>query len=320
MDEVILEVKEEGGRLDTFLSERLGGVSRSQIQRLIKEGRVVLSGRKAKPSVRLKKGETVKVTLPEPEPLELAPEPIPLDVVYEDQEIIVVDKPAGMLVHPTKGVRSGTLVNALLFHCRDLRGIGGVLRPGIVHRLDKGTSGIMVVAKTERAHRSLLRQFREREVKKVYLALVYGEPEEDEGEVVLPLGHHPKEGLKIAPMGRGAREAITRWRVRERFRGLTLLEVMPLTGRTHQIRAHLTSVGHPIVGDPLYGRRKRLKAVDDPVVRRAILELGRQALHAHRLKILHPLTGSPTEFSSPLAQDVVRLLEVIRARLPIAPH
>lgn len=319
MEEIVLEVKEGGKRLDLFLSEQLSDVSRSRLQRLIREGYVLLNGRPSKPAVRLKEGDLVRLLLPEPEPLELEPEALPLDVLYEDEEILVVDKPPGMLVHPTSRVRRGTLVNALLYRCWHLKGVEGGLRPGIVHRLDKGTSGVMVVAKTERAHRSLMEQFRKREVEKGYLALVYGEVKRAEGRIDMPLGFHPRQGLRISVRTKRPREALTLWRVRERFRGFTLLEVMPKTGRTHQIRVHLSAIGHPIVGDPLYGRRRRLEAVREEELRGRLKGLKRQALHAYRLKFSHPGTGQAMEFLAPLAPDIAEVLEVLRALAPIVP-
>ena len=239
------------------------------------------------------------VTIPPPETIALAPEAIPLTIIYQDGDIIVLDKPAGLTVHPAPGHPSGTLVNALLAACPDLRGIAGTLRPGIVHRLDKDTSGLMVVAKNDRAQRSLQRQLKEREVRKTYLALVKGVPAPREGTIEAPIGRHPKNRKKMAVVADG-REATTRYRVREEIAGgqYSLLEVEPVTGRTHQIRVHLAAVGHPVVGDATYGRPSAA--------------VGRQFLHAHKLAFAMPLGGRAVEFESPLPADLREALSRLR--------
>lgn len=312
--EIELEVTEGGQRLDAYLAKALADLSRSRIQDLIERGLVWVEGRPSKPSLKLKGGERLKVVLPEellPSPIE--PEPIPLEVLYEDRHLIVVNKPPGMLVHPTARVRKGTLVNAILHRCGDLEGIGGTLRPGIVHRLDKGTSGAIVVAKTEVAHRGLLEQFRERTVKKVYLALVYGALD-GEGEVRLPIGYHPRYGLKRIPKGKKAKEAVTLWRSREVLGPFTLLEVRPLTGRTHQIRVHMSAIGHPLVGDPVYGRRRWRRQVPE-ALRPLVEAFPRPALHAHVLGFRHPERGTWEEFTAPMPQDLEELIDAIRGLL-----
>ena len=305
---LLVDASGEGERIDRYLVKELG-TSRSQIQRLLREGRVLLDGERVKASTRLRKGDLLEVSLPPPPPSKVLPEDIPLEVIYEDEEVLVIDKPAGMVVHPAGRRLSGTLVNALLFHLGDLP--PGGMRPGIVHRLDKGTSGVMVVAKSEIAYRSLTRQFKEREVEKEYLALVFGETKRDKGEISFPIGRHP-HSKKVSVRTRRPKEAITRWRVRERFSGFTLLEVRPITGRTHQIRVHLSASGHPILGDPLYGRKK-VRSIEDRLLREKVQGLGRQALHASRIRFRHPLTDRPMEFSSPLPQDMEEVLEVLRA-------
>jgi len=289
-----------GERLDTFIARRCPELSRSHARRLIDEGLVSVNGRKVKPSERVTAGLSVSVTIPPPETITLVPEAIPLTIIYQDGDIIVLDKPAGLTVHPAPGHPSGTLVNALLAACPDLRGIAGTLRPGIVHRLDKDTSGLMVVAKNDRAQRALQRQLKDRDVRKTYLALVRGVPAPREGTIAAPIGRHPKNRKKMAVVADG-REATTRYRVREEIAGgqYSLLEVEPVTGRTHQIRVHLAAVGHPVVGDATYGRPSAA--------------VGRQFLHAHKLAFAMPLGGRTVEFESPLPADLREALSQLRA-------
>ena len=289
-----------GERLDTFIARRCPELSRSHARRLIDEGLVSVNGRQVKPSERVTAGLSVSVTIPPPETVTLVPEAIPLTIIYQDGDIIVLDKPAGLTVHPAPGHPSGTLVNALLAACPDLRGIAGTLRPGIVHRLDKDTSGLMVVAKNDRAQRALQRQLKDRDVRKTYLALVRGVPAPREGTIAAPIGRHPKNRKKMAVVADG-REATTRYRVREEIAGgqYSLLEVEPVTGRTHQIRVHLAAVGHPVVGDATYGRPSAA--------------VGRQFLHAHKLAFGMPLGGRTVEFESPLPADLREALSQLRA-------
>ena len=305
---------EEGVRLDVYLAGRDAGLSRSQIRKAVEEGRVLVNGRRVKAGHRLREGETVDLVIPEPAPMDVQPEAIPLSVVFEDEHLLVVDKPAGMVVHPAAGHSSGTLVHALLHHCRDLSGIGGVLRPGIVHRLDRDTSGLLLVAKTDGAHRGLTTQFRERLIDKTYLAVVLGVPPTDAGEVLLPVGRHPSDRKKMSTRSSRGRDAVTRWRVRERFGAATLLEVGLLTGRTHQIRVHLASQGYPVVGDAVYGRSGLLKSVADMETRSILRGMKRQALHAARIAFRHPLQGVPLSFESPLPADMAGLCEALRGR------
>jgi 23S rRNA pseudouridine1911/1915/1917 synthase len=288
-----------GERLDSFVARRCPELSRTHAGRLIDEGLVTLDGRQAKRSERVEAGASVSVTIPPPEEIDLTAEEIPLTIIYQDGDIIVVDKPAGLTVHPAPGHPSGTLVNALLAACPDLRGISGTLRPGIVHRLDKDTSGLIVVAKSDRAMRSLQRQLKNREVQKTYLALVHGRLEPREGMIEAPIGRHPKNRKKMAVVS-GGREAITKYRMREEIAGgkHTLLEVEPVTGRTHQIRVHMAALGHPIVGDATYGRRTKI--------------VDRQFLHAHRLAFAMPLGGRTVEFESPLPADLRVALDALR--------
>ncbi|HET6489286.1 MAG TPA: RluA family pseudouridine synthase [Syntrophales bacterium] len=307
----IVGENEQGLRLDVFLSQTDKDLSRSQAKRLIEEGDVLVEGKSARGSRLLKLGETVSLHKPPPVSPEIVPEDIPLDILYEDDSLIVVDKPPGMVVHPAAGNYGGTLVNALQFHCRDLSGIGGVMRPGIVHRLDKGTSGLMVVAKSDEAHRHLSEQFKNRQVSKQYTALVHGNLRQDEGVVDAPVGRHPVERKKMSTKSRRGKEAITRWRVLERFGDFTLVEAKIDTGRTHQIRVHLSSLGHPVVGDSVYGGSKR--TVETPEMRAVVKKLTRQALHAGRLSFAHPVTGQEMTFESPLPEDMDEVIRYLRS-------
>jgi 23S rRNA pseudouridine1911/1915/1917 synthase len=311
---IIVTKRGERRRLDQFLSETNLKLSRSQAKNLIQKHLIFLNQKPAKPSARVKTGDIVSGTLPEPEPLSLKPEPIPLTILYEDSSIIVVDKSSGMVVHPAYGNLSGTLVNALLYHCKDLAGINGVLRPGIVHRLDKDTSGVMVVAKDDEAYHHLAKQFKNRTVKKVYWAIVYGRVSRDEGLVDSDIGRHSSERKRMSTRTKRGRPAITRWMKVEELDGATFLEIFPQTGRTHQIRVHLSSIGHPILGDPLYGRKGRPGAIHDPVLRECVKRLNRQALHAQRLEFTHPRTGERAQFASPMPRDMEEVLEWLRSK------
>jgi 23S rRNA pseudouridine1911/1915/1917 synthase len=306
--------KDQGKRLDQFLSQIDLDLSRSQAKKLIEEKVILLNQKSAKPSVHLKQGDLISGTLPKPKPLSLKPEPSPLNILYEDPSIIVVDKPAGMVVHPAAGNPSGTLVNALLYHCRDLSGINGVLRPGIVHRLDKDTSGVMVVAKDDQAYHHLIKQFKNRTVEKVYLAIAYGEFIQAEGLIDSAIGRHPKERKRMSTRTKKGRIAITRWKRVEHLDGFSLLEIYPQTGRTHQIRVHLSSMGHPLLGDPLYGRKGRPGSIQDPLLKECVRRMNRQALHANRLAFDHPRTGERVQFEALLPQDMQDILEWLRSQ------
>ncbi len=310
-----VSTEEEGLRLDLFLTGKEPSLSRAQIQRAIAEGRVLVNGRPIKAGRRVKTADAVAIGIPEAKPSGVTPEAIPLNIPYEDSSLLVVDKPAGMVVHPAAGHASGTLVNALLYHCRDLSGIGGVLRPGIVHRLDKGTSGLLVVAKSDASHWGLAGQFKRREVKKTYLALVYGNPRTDEGRIEAAVGRHPTDRKKMSTASRRGRPAVTLWRVRERFGVAALLEIDIETGRTHQIRVHLTGLGHPVVGDRVYGGAGRSRSVEDALLRARMKDLDRQALHACRLSFTHPLTGEALRFSSALPEDIASLCSFLREKV-----
>lgn len=307
---------DEGTRLDLFLSSRLKSCTRSHAARLVNRDLVLVNGAVRKPGYRLKSGDLVSGIIPAPQPVAYLPEPIPLEILFEDDQMIVLNKPAGLVVHPAPGHESGTLVNALLHHCTDLTGIGGRRRPGIVHRLDKDTSGTLVVAKTAAAHDALSGQFRQRKVRKTYQALVIGRIAEESGVVDLPIGRHPDDRKRMATVSRSPRQAETRWRVREHFDGGALLEIDLKTGRTHQIRVHCSAIQHPVVGDPVYGpgRRKQLTgAYGVPKATADILAAARrQMLHAWRLACSHPANGEPLLFESPLPADMSEILAALR--------
>jgi 23S rRNA pseudouridine1911/1915/1917 synthase len=310
---ITLTVPEEsdGSRLDRFLASTVPDRSRSQIQRLIRDGHVTVAGGRAKPNRVVRAGECVALDFPEPVEAAPRPEPLPLDIVYEDADLIVVDKPAGMVVHPAAGHAVGTLVNALLHHVKDLSGIGGEKRPGIVHRLDRGTSGLMVVAKHDASHDELARQFRDREVEKEYVALVWGVVQAGR-RIDTPIGRDAADRKKMSAKARRSREAVTRILRAEHFdRALTLVHVAIYTGRTHQIRVHLSAIGHPVVGDALYGGLHRRVPGDI----RAVMRLERPFLHAARLAFKHPGDGRRMEFTSELPADLQAVLEALRARL-----
>lgn len=315
--EIVAGEKERKERLDVFVARAASGLSRSQVSHRIREGRVLVNGRREKAGYRLREGDRVVLFLEPPKECPLVPEDLPLKVYYEDGAFLVVEKPAGMVVHPAAGHAGGTLVNALLHHCGDLAGIGGVLRPGIVHRLDKDTSGLLVVAKSDEAHRSLSDQFRNRQVLKRYFALVHGNVREDEGVLDVPVGRHPSDRKKMSTRSRRGKTARTRWRVLERFGEVTFLEAVIETGRTHQIRVHLSAIGHPVVGDPVYGRSGRKgRDIREPKVREALRSMKRQALHAGTMGFRHPGTGIPLEFSSPLPGDMETCLGMLRGLRP----
>ena len=302
----VVTEKLSGTRLDRFLETLLEGLSRSRIKALIEEGRVKIQGEKAKKGgQRVRTGDVVEVTIPPPKTLELVPVEMQLDILYEDEHLLVLDKPAGLVVHPAPGHQNDTLVNALLAHCKDLKGIGGAERPGIVHRLDKDTSGVLVIAKDEETHRGLVEQFKQREVEKVYLALIYGTPHPSKGTIRAPIGRHPIHRKKMAVVEKG-REALTCYRVLASGKGISLVEVKIETGRTHQIRVHMHHIGHPVVGDPVY-KGKSFRHLS-PSLKETIKALGRQALHHHRMRFTHPVTGEEMTFVSPLPKDMLNVL------------
>jgi 23S rRNA pseudouridine1911/1915/1917 synthase len=305
---VKVEPEQDGLRLDNFLTALLPEQSRSQIQRLIKEGHVQGPGSGLRPSTAVKAGQTYAVDIPAPGDPAPRAEALPLRIVFEDPDLVVLDKPAGMVVHPAAGHDSGTLVNALLHHVRDLSGIGGERRPGIVHRLDRGTSGLMVVAKHDRAHQELSRQFRDREVDKEYVALVWGVVHAGR-RIDAAIGRDPGDRKKMSTRARRARTAVTRVTFARHYKGASLLRVAIATGRTHQIRVHLSAIGHPIVGDSVYGGVHRRV----PANLRAVMRLERPFLHAARLSFTHPSDGRRVDFDSPLPPDLEEVLDDVAA-------
>jgi 23S rRNA pseudouridine1911/1915/1917 synthase len=301
-----------GQRLDAFLAERIESWSRSRLQRLIEDGEVLVNGSAVKPSHKLRAHDQVDAELTALPTSTFVAEDIPIEIVYEDEDLVVVNKAAGMIVHPAAGVASGTLANALAFHFQKLSSGGGDVRPGIVHRLDKDTSGLLVVAKNETTHDKLADQFRAREVYKSYVALVHGQLETDRGQIDQPIARDPRNRTRMAVV-RGGRGALSLYRVRQRFDRFTLLDVELKTGRTHQIRVHLAWLKHPVVGDETYGGG-RDKTVPDPVTRSRIAKLGRQFLHAEQLGFRHPRTQEFTKFTAPLPAELDEFLRELNER------
>lgn len=314
--DIELEVKagENGLRLDRWLSQQLpelspgkGYASRTHLQKLIAQGLVKLNNQVCRSKKNpLKMGDRLQVTIPPTQPLNLQAEPIPLDILYEDDSLIIINKPSGLVVHPAPGHETGTLVNALLYHCQDLGGIGGVERPGIVHRLDKDTTGALVVAKTDFAHQHLQGQIKAKTAKREYLAVIHGVPSTTQGTIDLPIGRHPvhRKKMAVVPLQKGGRNALTHWQVLERLGNYTLIQYQLSTGRTHQIRVHSANMGHPIVGDTLYSSGGSLG-----------VNLSGQSLHARRLSLQHPLSGEPIEAIAPLPNDFTKLLRLLRQRV-----
>ena len=302
MEPILLRASEESKnqRLDAFLASSLDGLTRSQATRLIESGEVAVNGRAVSKSYKLAGGEGIAVTLPEPEPVEAVPQDIPLDVVYEDADVIVVNKPSGMVVHPAPGHPDGTLVNALLYHCAGtLSGIGGALRPGIVHRIDRDTSGLIIAAKNDAAHQYLSAQLADHTLARTYECIVVGALREDRGTVNAPIARHPTDRKRMAVVA-GGREAVTHWEVIARYPGYTHVRCRLETGRTHQIRVHMAYIGHPILGDTVYGAKKEVPGLTG------------QCLHAVGLRFLHPRTHEVVELSCPLPEEFTRMLQKIR--------
>ena len=304
-----------GQRLDVVVSSLIPSCSRSIAASLILKGKITVQDNVKKPGYRVKYGDKISGTIPDPEPVRYLPEPIKLNVLHEDADIIVINKPPGMVIHPAPGHYSGTLVNALLYHCPDLPGIGGEIRPGIVHRLDKDTSGVLVVAKNDASLTSLAYQFRERKIRKKYLAIVHGSMEQDSGSIALPIGRHPSDRKKMSVLTRKPRMAETAWEVAERFETATLIRIDLKTGRTHQIRVHCAAIRHPVVGDLVYGGRSNSSAKSNgkESASGGLRLAKRQMLHAWRIKFNHPVTKKTMEFEAPIPNDMAELIDSLKA-------
>jgi 23S rRNA pseudouridine1911/1915/1917 synthase len=310
----------ETERLDAFVARSVTDLTRSAAQRLIESGMVTVDGQAEKPAFKLKGNERVLVRIPPPVAATPAAENIPLDILHEDSDLVVINKPRGMTVHPGAGTPHGTLVNALLGHCTDLSGIGGELRPGIVHRIDKDTTGVIVVAKNDRSHEHLSRQFREHSVKRVYVALVFGSPKQDKGRIESVIGRHPVDRKKMSGKARHGKHAVTHWRAVARFPGMTLMELRLETGRTHQIRVHLSEAGYPLVGDPVYCGAGKTAAIADLQLRQLVKDLERQALHARTLGFVHPATSQYMEFDTSLPEDMQRIIDYLHTTVQSQPN
>ena len=297
--QVIIVDEDDRERIDSYLAEKLENVSRSMVQKHIASGNVLLNGKQVKPRQLVSAGDIIEVTIPEPQPCEILPENIPLDIIYQDEYIAVINKQAGLSVHPANGVYSGTLVNALLYHIKDLSSIGGVVRPGIVHRIDKNTTGLLVVAKNDEAHISLSRQIAEKSCRRIYRGMTEGVIKQDSGAIIAPIGRSPSDRKKMAVVHSG-KYAETHYKVLQRFKENTYAEFELKSGRTHQIRVHLRHIGHPIVGDEVYGYSKQR------------FKLNSHLLHAYKLILRHPKSGQLMEFTAPLPEEFEKILSILR--------
>ena len=310
---ILVQTSEAGERIDTFLAIKTG-ITRSQIQRLITKGNVLINSKNVSRNYRLKTKDLITLSIPDKEIEGLLPEPIPVEIIYKDKYLVVVNKPAGMVVYPAAGHAHGTLMNALSYRCKKFATLGGPLRPGVVHRLDKDTSGVIVIALDDKAYYNLIEQFKRREINRRYIALIYGNLGEDEGEITLRIGRSESDRKKMSTRVRKGKEAVTRWKVLERFGKATLIEVRLGTGRTHQIRVHFASIGHPVLGDRTYGKKVEIEAKS----RKKIL-FPRQMLHAEILGFAHPDSGEYLEFSSPVPEDMAKKVKDIKGDEGVNP-
>lgn len=295
----LIELEDKGTRIDKFLAEQFSEWSRTQIQQWIKDELVLINGQTVKANYKLAENDELVLKVPPEKGSDVEPEYIPLDIVYEDSDLIIVNKPRGMVVHPAAGHYSGTMVNALLYHCQDLSGINGVLRPGIVHRIDKDTSGLIMAAKNDLAHQSLAQQLKDHTVHRIYVAIVHGVIPHDKGTIDAPIGRDPYDRKRMTVTDKNSKSAVTHFAVKERFKEHTLIECKLETGRTHQIRVHMQYIGHPIVGDPFYGLKNTL-------------DIDGQALHAKELGFVHPRRNEYMQFDSELPEDMVKLIEQLK--------
>jgi 23S rRNA pseudouridine1911/1915/1917 synthase len=298
-NEIVIPQSYAGKRVDTAITDLLPSITRVQVKRLIEENNILINNLPVKPSKKLLGGETARINYKEPEDINLEPEDIDIDFIYEDDDLVVINKPAGISVHPGAGIKSGTLVNALLHKCKDLSGIGGKIRPGIVHRLDKDTSGIMVVAKNDKSHNFLVEQFKTRNIKKIYIALLSGNLKEKSGTISLPIGRHRTNRITFSSDSSSTKTALTKWSLIKNYKAACLVQAQPHTGRTHQIRVHFSEIGHPILGDKLYGHK-----IQDTFINDVSKKLNRQALHAFSISFEHPRDGKPLYFEAPLPVDM----------------
>lgn len=301
-----VQTSEAGERLDIFLAKKTG-ITRAQIQRLIDKGDISVNGKIFSRSYRVKTDDSISIRIPEKETGGLIPEPIPIEILYKDEYLVVVNKPAGMVVYPAAGHTHGTLMNAISYHCKNLATMGGPLRPGVVHRLDKDTSGVMVIALNDEVYYNLIEQFRHRTINRRYIALIYGDLKEDAGEISLKIGRSESDRKKMSTRVKRGKEAVTGWKVLERFENATLIEARLGTGRTHQIRVHFASIGHPVLGDKTYGKK-----VDVEIRTKRKISFPRQMLHAELLGFIHPATGKYLEFSAPLPDDMAEKVEELK--------
>ena len=305
MNEVVFEItpEMEGERIDKCISNYVETLSRSYIQKIIKEGKAYINDAPVKSNYKVRVDDKVQFTIPDCEELDIPPQDIPLDIIYEDKDVLIVNKPKNMVVHPAPGHYEGTLVNAIMYHCHnDLSGINGVLRPGIVHRIDKDTTGSLIICKNDEAHRKIAEQLKEHSITRKYRAIVYGRISNDEGVVDAPIGRHPTDRKKMAINERNGKPAITHYKVLERFEKYTYIECQLETGRTHQIRVHMTSIGHPLLGDEVYGSAK------------CPFKLEGQTLHAMTIGFIHPSTNQYVEYEAPLPEYFERLLQILRSK------
>jgi len=308
---IAISAEAAGIRIDKFLASYIESISRSHLQRAIEDGDVLVNDHTVKSSYKLKAGDVVEIDLAEPPPTEIIPEPIPIEIIYEDEDLVVVNKPAGMVVHPGAGIERGALSNALVYHFNQLSSVAGRIRPGIVHRIDKETSGLLVVAKNDQAHAALADQFRDRKVFKLYSALCYGRVQGEGGKIEARIGRDPRNRTRMAVRsGTTGRAALTLYQVKQRFDEFTLLDVEIKTGRTHQIRVHLAHINHPVVGDKTYGGGRQ-NSIRNLQLRRAVMRLNRQFLHASQLKFAHPRTGQQMTFTSDLPHGLKELLNLL---------